>query len=912
MRRLYWLVAVLAVAACDAGPTPTALDEPDTPSPSVDVVPQTGAHIVVFNDVVADSDGLTSTLIGQTGGELLHTYSAALKGFAAHLSPAAVEALRNHPAVAFVEPDGIVSIVDNQPNPPSWGLDRIDQTNLPLNSDYSYANTGAGVTVYILDTGIWQTHQEFAGRASGGFTAIADGNGTNDCNGHGTHVAGTVGGTTTGVAKDVNLVAVRVLGCGGSGSTSGVIAGIDWVTANAVAPAVANMSLGGGFSTALNNAVAASIASGVTYALSAGNDNFNACLFSPGSTPPALTVGSTTITDARSGFSNFGTCVDIFAPGSGIFSSYAFADNNYATLSGTSMASPHVAGAAARYLEANPGSTPAQVGAGLIAAATPGVVTNPGAGSPNLLLFAPPMTGPPPPNDPPVASFTSSCVGLTCTLDGTGSTDDVGIVSYDWQTGDPAQPTASGAVVTITYPASGPRTVTLTVTDGPGLTDSQTQTVNVPEPPPFTGFRINAQGGNLIDSNGDLFVADQPFSTGSFGFVGGGTGNFPTPVAGTTDDVLYQGMRGGPSFSYLFDGLAPGDYDVTLFFTEPWWTNAGQRLIDIQAEGVLVLDNLDLVAASGGSFVAHQETFTATVSDGTLNVDFIAALDNAIVSAIAVVEAAPPVPEPNIVTTPGSLAFGNVETGSSADLVTTITNTGTADLTVTGLATTNVDFSVVSPATPFTVAPGAPGVDVTVRFAPASVGAASGDLNVSSNDPDEPVATVPLSGTGVEPPSFGPFRMNSDGPDFTDSNGDFFEADRPFAAGSFGFVGGGSQAFPGEVAGTTDDVLYQGLHGGTSFSYVFDGIASGDYNVTLYFMEPFWTSAGQRVMDVTAEGALALDNFDIVAASGGSFVAHQETFLVTVTDGTLDVDFSAVVNIPVVSAIAVEEALPPS
>jgi len=276
----------------------------------------------------------------------------------------------------------------------TWGLDRLDQRDLPLNATYSYDKTGSGVTAYIIDTGIRLSHNDFGGRATSGYDAI-DGGSADDCNGHGTHVSGTVGGTTYGVAKGVRLVAVRVLDCGGSGSNSGVIAGVNWVTSNHAAgqPAVANMSLGGGVSTALDQAVSNSIADGVTYALAAGNSNANACNSSPARTPNAITVGATTSSDARASYSNYGTCLDVFAPGSNITSAWSTSNTATNTISGTSMASPHVAGAAAVYLEGNPGATPAQVASALSGAATTGKVTSPGSGSPNRLLYSAPPGG---------------------------------------------------------------------------------------------------------------------------------------------------------------------------------------------------------------------------------------------------------------------------------------------------------------------------------------------------------------------------------------------------------------------------------------------------------------------------------------------------------------------------------------
>lgn len=313
-------------------------------------------------------------------------YTHALQGMVVQADERKLARLLNDPRVDFIEEDGYVELSATQTGA-TWGLDRVDQRDRPLNGTYIYDPLAANVRAYIIDSGIRTGHTQFGTRLLSGYSAINDGRGTNDCNGHGTHVAGTVGGTTWGVAKQVRLVPVRVFGCSGGSANSTIIAGIDWVRANRVLPAVANMSLGGGASTATDNATNNLINSGVTVVVAAGNSNANACNYSPARVANAVTVGSTTSTDARSSFSNFGTCVNIFAPGTSITSAWSTSTSASNTISGTSMASPHVAGAAALYLTNNPSASPATVRNWLYTNATTNRLTGIGTGSPNRLLY---------------------------------------------------------------------------------------------------------------------------------------------------------------------------------------------------------------------------------------------------------------------------------------------------------------------------------------------------------------------------------------------------------------------------------------------------------------------------------------------------------------------------------------------
>ncbi|MEI7892439.1 MAG: S8 family serine peptidase [Myxococcales bacterium] len=405
MQRIHWGVLGLGLlTACGGRSGQTVSDTIETPTFVAPAVPHEATienalgeadYIVVLKDAPPDGVANHAARMARSyGGTPAAPFAHVLHGYTTRATAPQADSLARDPSVAWVERVRTVYATAVESNPPSWGIDRIDQRELPLSTSYTYMSTGEGVHVYLVDTGLRSTHVEFTGRVGEGTNFVPDDLGTEDCSGHGTHVAGIVGGTVSGVAKGVTLHPVRILDCEGKGTSAGVISALAWILGHAQSPAVVNMSIGAGVSPSMDEAVRVVVASGIPVVVAAGNNNADACLSSPARAPDALTVGATTNTDARGSYSNYGACIDVFAPGSNILSAYAAADTSAAVLTGTSMAAPHVTGAVALLLSMTPKATPAEVAAALLNNATADKVTNGGADSPNRLLFTGPASVP--------------------------------------------------------------------------------------------------------------------------------------------------------------------------------------------------------------------------------------------------------------------------------------------------------------------------------------------------------------------------------------------------------------------------------------------------------------------------------------------------------------------------------------
>ncbi|MBW3659154.1 MAG: S8 family serine peptidase [Actinobacteria bacterium] len=539
------------VAALALGPA--TLASAAAPAPGTSGAPAQGT--IPGRYIVTLVDGADPAAVAREyrarGADVDHVYRSALRGFAGAVPAREVDRLRADARVERVEADGWVSATGTQSNA-TWGLDRVDQRDLPLDGSYSYATTASNVTAYVIDTGIRASHTDFGGRVSGGFSSIDDRHGTDDCNGHGTHVAGTIGGATYGVAKAVQLVPVRVLNCRGSGTWSGVIAGVDWVTDNAVKPAVANMSLGGGANDSVDTAVRNSIASGVVYALAAGNDSgSDACTRSPARVTEGLTVGATTKTDARASYSNIGTCLDLFAPGSSITSAWIDSDTDTHTISGTSMATPHVAGAAALSLAGNTAASVDTVNTAVVGNATAGVVTDAGADSPNLLLYSvwgasEPVAAPATPTGFTADGVSSSRIDLTWT----DSSDETGyrITLHDGTTVDVAADT-------VMYPVDGLAAST-EYTFGLQAIGSDGVTLST---------KVEAKGTTLAASSEPVPVA--PVASIATDCAGSSTCGFDGSGS-TPADVTYLWSTGETTSAIMLTFSSPGSYTVALTVTD--------------------------------------------------------------------------------------------------------------------------------------------------------------------------------------------------------------------------------------------------------------------------------------------------------------------------------------------------------
>jgi len=548
MQTKRFLATVLALGAigCSDPVAPGRAPDLAVSRPEIDRPPAGRPFIVTLepraNPVeVARDHGITPRFV----------YTYVLNGFAGSMSEVARSGLLRDARVVRVEPDhAVLSDGSGSEAAPPWGLDRIDQRSATLDNVYTFRATGRGVTAYIVDTGIRYGHSDFGGRASFGFDAF--GSDGADCQGHGTHVAGTVGGRLYGVAKEVSLVSVRVLGCDGGGTVSTVVAGLNWIVANASLPAVANMSLGGGGSSTLDDAVRAAVAAGVSVSVSAGNFAADACYYSPARVKEALTVGATDPTDNRASFSNYGSCVDWYAPGVSILSAGLANDTASVLKSGTSMASPHTAGAAALYLEQNRTATPDQVATALASWLTKRVV--PSGGKNDDLLYTGGLGDGSTGNLAPAAAFGVTCAGLTCAFSDQSSDSDGSIASWAWDFG--GQGTSTAQNPSYSFAVGGTYRVTLTVKDNAGATSSTSKDITVSAPDQPAGNVVPVAGFTVACT--DLACTFTDASTDSDGTI--------TAWQWTFGDQATSGTQ-NPAHAYP----AAGTYHVTLVVTD----NAG-------------------------------------------------------------------------------------------------------------------------------------------------------------------------------------------------------------------------------------------------------------------------------------------------------------------------------------------------